>query len=127
MKTILIIEDNPQNSYMMRYLLEKNGFSVITSKNGLDGIRMAADSKPDCILLDIQLPGMDGYQVAQTLKSSADLASIPVIAVTSYAMTGDREKALAAGANGYLEKPIDTRSFVDTIRMYIEEDRTAGG
>jgi len=116
--TLLIIEDNEQNYYLMNFLLEKNGFKVIGAQNGRDGIQMALTHKPKAILLDIQLPEMDGYAVAAELKKHYDIRGIPIIAVTSYAMVGDRERILAAGATGYIEKPIDPETFVEEIRRY---------
>jgi len=101
-KTLLIIEDNEQNFYLMRFLLEKSGFSVIGASTGRKGIETALAVRPDAILLDIQLPEMDGYAVAAELKKHPDLKGVPIIAVTSYAMVGDREKILAAGSTGYL-------------------------
>ncbi len=121
--TLLIIEDNEQNFYMMRFLLEKNGFTVIGAENGPKGIEMALSQKPSAILLDIQLPEMDGYAVAKELKKHGELADIPIIAVTSYAMVGDREQVLAAGAHGYLEKPIDPETFVADIIQYLPKNR----
>lgn len=121
--TLLIIEDNEQNFYMMRFLLEKNGFTVIGAENGRTGIEMALRQKPSAILLDIQLPEMDGYAVARELKKHGELADIPIIAVTSYAMVGDREQIMAAGANGYLEKPIDPETFVADITKYLPRNR----
>ena len=118
-ETILIIEDNPQNMYMMQFLLEKNGFRIIGAQTGVAGIEKAIRHKPDAILLDIQLPEMDGYAVAAELIKHEALANIPIIAVTSYAMVGDREQILAAGATGYIEKPINPDSFVDEIKHYM--------
>ena len=120
-KTLLIIEDNEHNFYMMNFLLEKNGFSVIGADNGKKGIEMAIEHKPLGILLDIQLPEMDGYAVAAELKKHDELSDIPIIAVTSYAMVGDREQILAAGATGYIEKPINPETFVDEIRKYLDQ------
>ena len=117
--TLLIIEDNEQNYYMMRFLLEKNGFTVIGAGTGREGIEMALLHKPHAILLDIQLPEMDGYAVASELKKHAEISDIPIIAVTSYAMVGDRERILAAGATGYIEKPINPETFVGEIRGYL--------
>jgi two-component system, cell cycle response regulator DivK len=117
--TLLIIEDNEQNLYLMRFLLEKNGFTVIGAENGRIGIEMALHQKPLAILLDIQLPEMDGYAVAAKLKKHDELADVPIIAVTSYAMVGDREKIMAAGATGYIEKPINPESFVAEIIQYL--------
>jgi CheY-like chemotaxis protein len=118
-KTILIIEDNEQNLYMMRFLLEKHGFSVLAATDGQQGIEMASSKRPDCILLDIQLPRMDGYSVAMALRRDTKLRDTPIIVVTSYAMAGDREKALSAGANDYIEKPIDPETFVAQVGKHI--------
>ena len=117
--TLLIIEDNEQNLYLMRFLLEKNGFTVIEARDGRKGIEMALTHKPMGILLDIQLPEMDGYAVAAELKKHSEMDKAPIIAVTSYAMVGDRENVLAAGATGYIEKPIDPETFVEEIRKYL--------
>lgn len=118
-QTILIIEDNEQNLYLMRFLLEKNGFSIIDARSGEEGLAIAARSKADLILLDIQLPDIDGYLVAQRLRERESLRNTPVIVVTSYAMVGDREKALAAGATGYIEKPINPDTFVQQLRAHL--------
>lgn len=116
--TVLLIEDNPQNRYLATYLLERRGYTVVTADNGPLGIEMATALAPDMILLDIQLPAMDGYSVAQALRRLEPLRGTPIVAVTSYAMAGDREKALAAGCDGYIEKPIDPISFVDQIAAH---------
>ena len=117
---LLIIEDNEQNLYLMRFLLEKNGFTVIAADNGKTGIDEALKHKPLAILLDIQLPEMDGYAVAAELLKHKELEGIPIIAVTSYAMVGDRERILAAGATGYIEKPINPETFVKEIKQYLK-------
>ncbi len=116
---ILVIEDNEQNMYLTTFLLEKNNFQVLQARNGAQGIELAKQQLPDLILLDIQLPGMDGYQVAQLLKQDGELQLIPIVAVTSYAMAGDRETILAAGCNGYIEKPIDPQTFVAEISEFL--------
>ncbi len=121
--TILIIEDNEQNLYLMRFLLEKHGFTVLEARDGAEGIRAASEHRPAAILLDIQLPIMDGYAVAAELRRRPGLAGTPIIAVTSYAMVGDRERVLAAGATGYLEKPVDPDTFVDRVRAYLDGAR----
>jgi len=118
-ETLLIIEDNEQNLYLMRFLLEKSGFRVIEAMTGKQGIEMALQQKPRAILLDIQLPEMDGYAVANELKKHVELSGVPIIAVTSYAMMGDRERILAAGATGYIEKPINPETFVAEIKKYL--------
>ena len=117
--TLLIIEDNDQNYYLMRFLLEKNGFDILGAETGKKGIEMARQHQPRAILLDIQLPEMDGYAVAAMLKNDSELKKIPIIAVTSYAMVGDREQILAAGADGYIEKPIDPETFVTEIQKFL--------
>jgi len=117
--TLLIIEDNEQNFYMMNFLLEKNGFNIIHADNGKDGIEMALKFCPLAILLDIQLPEMDGYAVARNLRRDPALAGTPIVAVTSYAMAGDREKVMEAGCDGYIEKPIDPDTFVSQIERHL--------
>jgi two-component system cell cycle response regulator DivK len=116
---ILLIEDNPQNRYLARFLLEQRGHVTLEAETGPEGLAMAASELPDLILLDIQLPGMDGHAVARALKSDPVLRAIPVIAVTSYAMAGDREKCLEAGAEGYIEKPINPDSFVTEVERFL--------
>lgn len=119
---LLIIEDNDQNLYLMRFLLERNGFTVIGAEDGRKGIEMALSCKPLAILLDIQLPEMDGYAVAAELRKHSNLDRVPIIAVTSYAMVGDREQILAAGATGYIEKPINPETFVTEIIQYLPQE-----
>ncbi|NOX90814.1 MAG: response regulator [Calditrichaeota bacterium] len=118
-KKILIVEDNEQNLYLATYLLEKNGFEVVSARSGLEGVEKALTEKPDMILMDIQLPDMNGYQATKKIKSIADIKHIPVVAVTSYAMVGDREKAFAIGCAGYIEKPFDPETFAVEIQKYI--------
>ena len=117
---ILVIEDNAQNLYLIHFLLESNGYTVIEAENGIIGIQKAKEEKPDIILLDIQLPEMDGYEIARILRSTPGIDSIPIIAVTSYAMAGDKERILAAGATDYIEKPINPATFVDQIKVHFK-------
>lgn len=119
METILIIEDNEQNMYLIDFLLTKNGYRTLKAWDGKEGIVIALEMKPDLILLDIQLPGMNGYEVARALKKNAESASIPIVAVTSYAMAGDKEQTLQAGCIGYFEKPIKPESFVDEMKKFL--------
>lgn len=118
-RTILLVEDNEQNRYLATFLLEQHGYRVIPAADGLAGIELAKSLAPELILLDIQLPLMDGYAVAQALRGDDALLGTPIIAVTSYAMPGDREKCLAAGCNGYIEKPINPETFVAEIERFL--------
>jgi two-component system cell cycle response regulator DivK len=118
-KTILLIEDNAQNSYLTTFLLESQGFAVVSASDGASGIELAQQTLPDLILLDIQLPMMDGYAVARALRTIESLKLTPIVAVTSYAMVGDREKCLAAGCNGYIEKPINPETFVAEVSTFL--------
>lgn len=113
--TVLLIEDNEQNRFLVTFLLEHHNYKVVAAHDGLEGIELAPRIRPDLILLDIQLPKMDGYAVASALRGIGELANTPIIAVTSYAMVGDREKALASGCTGYIEKPIDPDTFIEEI------------
>ncbi|MEX1196249.1 MAG: response regulator [Pseudohongiellaceae bacterium] len=115
---ILLIEDNEQNRYLLSFLLEQAGHQVVAAVDGPAGIARARTLQPDIILLDIQLPTMHGYDVATALRSINALAGTPIVAVTSYAMPGDREKALSAGCDGYMEKPIDPENFVHQIEQF---------
>lgn len=119
MKKILLIEDNQQNMYLMNFILENKGYEVTQAWNGKEGIELARTIKPSLILLDIQLPGMDGYSVARELKKSPTTAHMPIVAVTSYAMVGDRERVIEAGCTGYIEKPINPDTFVSEIEQYL--------
>jgi len=115
--TVLLIEDNAQNRYLVTFLLERQGFRVVSAADGVRGIELARTFVPALILLDIQLPLMDGYAVARELRRNLSLRDTPIVAVTSYAMPGDREKALAAGCTGYIEKPIDPQTFVAELGL----------
>lgn len=119
MKRILYVEDNEQNLYLVMFILTNHGYEVSAARDGQEGIRKADELRPDLILLDIQLPSMDGYAVARQLRANPDLAGTPIVAVTSYAMAGDREKALAAGCNGYIEKPINPDTFMQQVEAHL--------
>lgn len=120
---ILVIEDNEQNMYLMTFLLKHHGYEVIQARDGKEGLKLATKNIPDLILLDIQLPVMDGYTVAREIRKNEDLKEIPIIAVTSYAMAGDREKGITSGCNGYIEKPIKPDTFVAEINQYLTNER----
>lgn len=116
---ILLVEDNEQNRYLATFLLETHGCTVIHAADGPSAVRCAMQERFDLILLDIQLPGMDGYSVARALRSEPLLSGMPIVAVTSYAMAGDREKALASGCDGYIEKPINPDTFVVDVSRFL--------
>ena len=121
-KRILLIEDNEQNRYLVTYLMQARGWEVVHAEDGPSGLRLAEETAPALILLDIQLPGMDGYEVARALRQMPSLGELPIIAVTSYAMPGDRERCLAAGCTGYIEKPIDPQHFAAEVEQFMEPD-----
>lgn len=116
---ILVIEDNEQNLYLVTFILKKHGYEVVQARDGREGIELAGRVEPTLILLDIQLPVMDGNAVARKLRSNPALADVPIVAVTSYAMVGDRERFLAAGCTGYVEKPINPETFISEIEHYL--------
>ncbi len=118
---VLMIEDNEANRYLATYLLEHDGFHVTHAPDGPSGIDCASREPFDIILIDIQLPGMDGYAVTAALRANPSLAGVPMVAVTSHAMHGDREKALAAGCTGYIEKPINPDTFVNEVRSQLTD------
>jgi two-component system cell cycle response regulator DivK len=116
---ILVIEDNEQNLYLATFILEKHGHEVVQARDGREGIELAGRVKPTLILLDIQLPVVDGYAVARELRNNPALAEIPIVAVTSYAMVGDRERIMAAGCQGYIEKPINPETFMAEVEQHL--------
>jgi CheY-like chemotaxis protein len=120
---ILVIEDNEQNRILMRQILIPHGYDVLEAKDGLTGIEMARAHMPDMILLDIQMPVMNGFMVIRELRNDPEFRKIKVIAVTSFAMRGDREKALQAGFDEYVTKPINTRTFPELIKQVLFEVR----
>jgi two-component system cell cycle response regulator DivK len=118
-KKILYIEDNDQNFYLVNFIMSAKGYAVARGRDGREGIDRATQEKPDLILLDIQLPVMDGYETARELRKIPGVNTVPIVALTSYAMAGDREKALAAGCTGYIEKPINPKIFMEQIGQYL--------
>jgi CheY-like chemotaxis protein len=125
--TILVIEDNDQNLYLATFLLEKSGFAIVPARSGKEGIELASRIRPDLIVLDIQLPEMDGYAVARELKKHPALRNVPIVAVTSYAMVGDRERTLEAGCDGYIEKPVNPDTFASEIGKHLPARPPGGG
>ncbi|KAF0159075.1 MAG: two-component system cell cycle response regulator DivK [Syntrophaceae bacterium] len=121
---ILVIEDNEQNRVLMRQIMTRHGYDLLEAKDGLTGIEMARAHMPDLILLDIQMPVMNGFMVIRELRNDVVLRKIKVIAVTSFAMKGDREKALEAGFDAYVTKPIDTRTFPELVKQVLTQVQT---
>ena len=119
-RTILIIEDNPLNLELASDLLEVAGYIVLRADAAEEGLQLARSSKPDLVLMDVSLPGMDGLAATAALKKDPATARIPVVALTAHAMKGDEEKAMSAGCAGYLTKPIDTRAFTSIIAGYLK-------
>lgn len=116
---VLVIEDNALNMKLVAALLDSNDFQTLKAGDAETGIKMAQKHRPDLILMDIQLPGIDGLEATRTLKSCEGFKDTPIVALTSYAMQGDEEKAISAGCSGYITKPIDTRSFISTIDRFL--------
>jgi CheY-like chemotaxis protein len=128
--TILVVEDNAMNLELVRDVLTSAQMKVVEARTAQEGLRAAAEIKPDLILLDIRLPGMDGYAMLERLKATAATAPIPVVALTAQAMVGDREQALAAGFSEYIPKPIDTRTLAAQVHALLGAGgvrRRAGG
>jgi len=117
----LLVEDNDNNRYLLKLLLEDAKIVVVCADNGHHALTLARTERPDCILLDIQMPEMDGYEVAARLKADHEVADIPIIGVSSFAMPGDREKAFRMGFAGYVEKPVDPELFAFTVLGILAE------
>ena len=118
-KTILIVEDNELNMKLFSDLLEANGYATVQTRSGVEAVGLARQHRPDLILMDIQLPEVSGLQVTQWLKDDEELKSIPVIAITAFAMKGDEEKIRQGGCEAYLSKPISVVKFLETVRNYL--------
>lgn len=123
MTRVLIIEDNSLNLELVTDLLEASGFTVHQARTGEDGIRLAENISPDLILMDFGLPDMHGLDATRILKSNPKTASVPIVALTAHAMKGDEKVALGAGCDGYLAKPISTRTFVTTIAQFLPDQK----
>ena len=118
-KTILVIEDNELNMKLVRSLLTMGSYVMAEAGDAETGIKLAREIKPDLILMDIQLPGMDGLTATRIIKEDVSLQDIPVVAFTSFAMEGDEKRALQAGCAGYITKPLDTQNFLKTVERYL--------
>jgi CheY-like chemotaxis protein len=118
-KTILVVEDNALNMKLVKSLLKIGKHDMLEAPDAETGITLARDKKPDLILMDIQLPGMDGLTATQIIKEDPSVKDIPIVAFTSFAMEGDEEKAMEVGCAGYITKPLDTQNFLKTVESYL--------
>ena len=121
-KTILVVEDNELNMKLVRGLIKIGKYRMLEAIDAESGIEQIREQRPDLVLMDIQLPGMDGLSATKIIKEDPSLKDIPIVALTSYAMQGDEEKALEAGCKGYIAKPINTRKFLETVAHYLTDD-----
>ena len=120
-KTVLVVEDNELNMKLFHDLLEVSGYGTIQTRSGLEAIDLAREHRPDLILMDIQLPEVSGLEVTKWIKEDDDLRSIPIIAVTAFAMKGDEERIRQGGCEAYLSKPISVGKFIETVQAYLGE------
>lgn len=121
MKTILVVDDNEDSRDLVKKILKKHNYQVIEAVDGEEAIAKAIAYRPDLILMDISIPKIDGYEATRRLKERPDFKDTPIIAFTAHAMKGDQEKALEAGCNGYISKPINVREFPEQIKVYLKE------
>jgi len=119
MQRVLVIEDNRDNLELIRCVLERSGYEIIAAASGEEGVMLALSEKPDFILMDIDLPGIDGLEATRRIRAESADASVPIMAITSYAMRGDMEQVLAAGCNGYFEKPVDPLRIMGEIQAVL--------
>ncbi|MEM8701655.1 MAG: response regulator [Pseudomonadota bacterium] len=121
-KTVLIVEDNELNMKLFHDLLEAHGYNTLQTRTGIEALQLARDHHPDLILMDIQLPEVSGLEVTKWIKEDDTISSIPVIAVTAFAMKGDEERIRQGGCEAYISKPISVAKFLETVRAYLGED-----
>ncbi len=126
-KRILIVEDYDDNRRIMREVLASAGFEVVEAVTGSEGVAMALECRPDLILMDIQLPELDGYEAASRIKADPRLYSVPIIAVTSYALSGDDERAHQAGCSAYVTKPFSPRQLLEIVKQHLAAAENLGG
>ena len=122
-KSILVIEDNELNMKLVKGLIKIGKYHMLEAGDAESGIQIIREQRPDLVLMDLQLPGMDGLSATKVIKKDPTLKDIPIVALTSYAMQGDEERALEAGCTGYIAKPIDTRKFLETISKFFNDDK----
>jgi CheY-like chemotaxis protein len=116
---ILVVEDNKENLELVSYLLAAGGYAPVLATNGSDGLRLAIELVPGLVLLDLRMPGMDGYEVASAIRTRSELVNTRIVAVTASAMISDRDRIVTAGFDGYIQKPIDPETFVDTVAQFL--------
>lgn len=119
-KSLLVVDDNPENLKLILMILASSGYELVTASDAIQALRAVERRIPDLILLDLQLPGMDGLELTRRLKAKPETRDIPIVAVTAYAMKGDEAKAINAGCNGYLVKPVDKRLLRELVRRFVE-------
>lgn len=124
MRRILVVEDNEQSMYLISFILTNSGYEVIQATCGQEAVELAVEQEPDLILMDIQLPDIDGMEATRRIRDSESDGDVPIVAITSYAMAGDRERILAAGCTGYIEKPIIPETFLSEIAQHLQRPRT---
>jgi len=120
-KKVLVVEDDPKNLKLFRDLLQRFGFEVTEATDGEMGVEAARSGQPDLILMDIMMPKMDGLEATRIIKADPETKHIPVVALTSFAMSGDRERALAAGCDDYIAKPVDVRQLIGTVQGFCRQ------
>lgn len=121
MKKILVVEDNPKNMYLICFIIGRMGHIAVRAETGEEGVDLALREMPDLILMDIQLPGIDGQEATRRIRSSDAGREIPIVAITSFAMAGDRERLMEAGCTGYIEKPINPETIIKDISSFLEK------
>ncbi len=125
-RTILIVEDNDLNMKLFHDLLEAHAYSTIETRDGIEALRLAREHRPDLILMDIQLPEVSGLEVTKWIKQDEDLKSIPIVAVTAFAMKGDEEKIRQGGCEAYIAKPISVARFLETVERFVKQPEHVG-
>ena len=123
MPKILIVEDNEMNRDMLSRRLERRGYAIIVAVDGEDGVARATADHPDLVVMDMSLPGIDGWEATRQLKAAPQTSAIPVLALTAHAMAGDREKILGAGCDGYIPKPVDPQGLPGEVARYLQQGR----
>ena len=125
--SILVVEDNAVNMELTEFLLNASGYVPLLALSGAEGVRLATEEHPDLILMDIQMPGMDGYEATEAIRRDPELQACPIVAVTAFAMVGDKDRILSQGFAGYISKPIEAETFVAQVEAYLPPDLRGGG